>query len=46
MIKVTLSRPKNGNAEHLRVSQVFPLRSGFRPAIQTLKEFYAVRTGS
>lgn len=46
MIKVTLSRPKNGNAEHLRVSQVFPLRSGFRPAIQTLKEFYGVRTDS
>ncbi|PON66486.1 Nucleic acid-binding, OB-fold containing protein [Parasponia andersonii] len=44
MVKVTLSKPKNGNA-HLRMSQVFPLRTGFRPAIETLKEFYGVRSG-
>lgn len=46
MFKMTLSRPKNGNAQHLRVTQVVPLRSGFRPAIESLKEFYAVRNGS
>ncbi|EXC31797.1 hypothetical protein L484_020624 [Morus notabilis] len=46
MIKVTLSRPKNGNAQHHRVSQIVPLRTGFRPAIETLKEFYGLRPGS
>ncbi|XP_062082187.1 uncharacterized protein LOC133788650 [Humulus lupulus] len=46
MIKVTLSKPKKGNAQHLRMSQVFPLRSGFRPAIETLKESYGVGSGS
>ena len=46
MFKMTLSRPKNGNAQHLRVVQVVPLRSGFQPAIESLKEFYGVRSSS
>lgn len=46
MFKITLSKPKNGNAQHLRVVQVFPLRTGFQPAIETLKEFYGVKSGS
>ncbi|KAF3454923.1 hypothetical protein FNV43_RR05371 [Rhamnella rubrinervis] len=46
MFKMTLSRPKNGYAQHLRVVQVVPLRSEFQPAIESLKEFYGVRSGS
>ncbi|CAA3022730.1 Hypothetical predicted protein [Olea europaea subsp. europaea] len=40
MLRVTLSKPKNGNAQHLRVVTVVPLRSGFQSAIETLREFY------
>ncbi|KAK4607543.1 hypothetical protein RGQ29_001406 [Quercus rubra] len=29
MFKMTLSKPKNGNAQHLRVVTVIPLRTGF-----------------
>ncbi|KAI3461387.1 hypothetical protein Pfo_018050 [Paulownia fortunei] len=43
MLTVTLSKPKNGNAQHLRVVSVVPLRSGFQPAIETLRELYRVR---
>ncbi|KAL6276198.1 hypothetical protein ACE6H2_019799 [Prunus campanulata] len=42
--KMTLSKPKNGNAQHLRAVQVIPLRSGFQPAIVTLRELYGVRS--
>ncbi|KAE9461231.1 hypothetical protein C3L33_06822, partial [Rhododendron williamsianum] len=35
MLRVTLSKPKNGNAQHQRVVSVVPLRSGFRPAMRT-----------
>ncbi|ONI00892.1 hypothetical protein PRUPE_6G109500 [Prunus persica] len=42
MFKMTLSKPKNGNAQHLRAVQVIPLRSGFQPAIVTLRELYGV----
>ena len=45
MLRITLSKPKNGNAQHLRVVSVVPLRSGFRPAIESLKEFYGERVG-
>ncbi|KAF7119413.1 hypothetical protein RHSIM_Rhsim13G0099600 [Rhododendron simsii] len=40
MLRVTLSKPKNGNAQHQRVVSVVPLRSGFRPAIENLRELY------
>lgn len=43
MLRVTLSKPKNGNAQHQRVVSVVPLRSGFRPAIETLRELYGGR---
>ncbi|XAR60017.1 hypothetical protein NMG60_11033240 [Bertholletia excelsa] len=46
MLRVTLSKPKNGNAQHQRVMSVVPLRSGFRPAIETLRELYGARVGS
>ena len=45
ILRVTLSKPKNGNAQHLRVVSVVPLWSGFRPAIETLRELYGVRVG-
>lgn len=40
MLRVTLSKPKNGNAQHQRVVSVVPLRSGFRPVIEILRELY------
>ncbi|XP_055833785.1 uncharacterized protein LOC129902519 isoform X2 [Solanum dulcamara] len=43
MLKVTLSQPKNGNARHLRVVSVLPLRTGFQPVIETLRELYRAR---
>jgi hypothetical protein len=43
MCRMTLSRPKNGNAQHLRAVSIVPLRSGFKPAIESLKEFYGVK---
>ncbi|KAH6774696.1 replication factor-A carboxy-terminal domain protein [Perilla frutescens var. hirtella] len=43
MLTVTLSKPKNGNAQHLRVVSVVPMRTGFEPAIETLRELYRVR---
>lgn len=46
MLKITLSQPKNGNARHLRVVSVLPLRTGFQPVIKTLREQYRARGGS
>ncbi|KAJ8543895.1 hypothetical protein K7X08_025513 [Anisodus acutangulus] len=46
MLKVTLSQPKNGNARNLRVVSVLPLRTGFQPVIETLRELYRARGGS
>ncbi|KAL3828945.1 hypothetical protein ACJIZ3_017747 [Penstemon smallii] len=46
MLTVTLSKPKNGNAQHLRVVSVVPLRSGFQPAIEIMRELYQVRSVS
>ncbi|KAL3518429.1 hypothetical protein ACH5RR_021018 [Cinchona calisaya] len=43
MLRVTLSKPKNGNAQHLRVASVVPLSSSFQPAIVSLRELYQVR---
>lgn len=44
MFKMTISKPKNGNAQNLRAVQVVPLRTGFQPAIVTLRELYGVRS--
>ncbi|XP_057528113.1 uncharacterized protein LOC130806904 isoform X1 [Amaranthus tricolor] len=41
MCRMTLAKPKNGNAQHLRVASVVPLSSGFQPVIQSLKELYS-----
>lgn len=46
MFKMTLSKPKNGNAQHLRVVSIVPLRSGFQPAIESLRGLYGNRIGS
>ena len=46
MFRMTLSKPKNGNAQHLRVSSVVPLSSSYRPTIETLREMYGVSIGS
>lgn len=43
MLTVTLSKPKNGNAQHLRVVSVVPMRTGFQTAIETLRELCQVR---
>ena len=45
MFKMTLSRPENGNAQHLRVVSVVALRTGFQPAIESLRELYGKRVG-
>ncbi|XP_017983172.1 PREDICTED: uncharacterized protein LOC108663466 [Theobroma cacao] len=46
MFRITLSKPKRGNAEHLRMTSVVPLRSGFQPVIETLKDLYRVIYGA
>ncbi|KAJ8768824.1 hypothetical protein K2173_023728 [Erythroxylum novogranatense] len=46
MFRMTLSKPKSGNAQHLRVASVVPLRSGFQPAIESLRKLYGVRASS
>ncbi|CAK7332209.1 unnamed protein product [Dovyalis caffra] len=46
MFRMTLSKPKNGNAQNLRAVSVVPLRSGFKPAIESLKEFYGVKAAT
>ena len=43
--KMILSKPKNGNAQHLRVVSIVPLRTGFQPAIETLRKLYGKRVG-
>ncbi|GLT65028.1 hypothetical protein SLA2020_374830 [Shorea laevis] len=45
MLQMTLSKPKNLNAQHLRAVTIVPLRSGFQPVIQTLRELYGVQGG-
>lgn len=40
LFRMTVSKPKNGNARHLRVVSAEPLRSDFRPAIEALREYY------
>ncbi|KAI4322313.1 hypothetical protein L6164_022020 [Bauhinia variegata] len=46
MFQMTLSKPQNGNAQHLRVVSAVPLRSRFQPAIEALREHYGSRDGS
>ncbi|AEC08080.1 putative nucleic acid-binding, replication factor A [Arabidopsis thaliana] len=38
MLRMTLTRPQNRNAQHMRVASVVPLRSGVQPAIVTLRQ--------
>ncbi|CAA7017957.1 unnamed protein product [Microthlaspi erraticum] len=38
VFRMTLTRPHNRNAQHMRVASVVPLRSGFQPAIVTLTQ--------
>ena len=45
MFKLTLFKPKNGNAQHLQVVSIVSLRTGFQPAIETLRELYGKRVG-
>ncbi|XP_072962902.1 uncharacterized protein [Typha angustifolia] len=40
MCKMTLKASAKGNAEHLRVVAVQPLRTGFRPVMETLRGIY------
>ncbi|XP_010532370.1 PREDICTED: uncharacterized protein LOC104808393, partial [Tarenaya hassleriana] len=40
MLRMTLTRPHNRNAQHTRVASVAPLRSGFKPVIVTLREIF------
>ncbi|XP_050212459.1 uncharacterized protein LOC126664221 [Mercurialis annua] len=42
MFRMTLSKPKNGNARHMRAVSILPLRTGFQPAIETLKKLYGI----
>ncbi|XP_023512878.1 uncharacterized protein LOC111777484 isoform X2 [Cucurbita pepo subsp. pepo] len=42
MFRMTISKPKNGNAQHSRVVQLVPLSSGFQPAILRLRELYGL----
>ena len=45
MFKLTLFKPKYGNAQHLQVVSIFSLRTGFQPAIESLRELYGKRVG-
>ncbi|KAK9158599.1 hypothetical protein Scep_005173 [Stephania cephalantha] len=40
LFRMTLSKPKNGNAQHLRVASIVPLRPDFKPAIVALRRLY------
>ncbi|XP_020249420.1 uncharacterized protein LOC109826811 [Asparagus officinalis] len=46
MCRLTLSKPKSTNAQHLRAASVVPLHTGFRPVIATLKQMYGIETCS
>ncbi|XP_022730185.1 uncharacterized protein LOC111285162 [Durio zibethinus] len=45
MFRITLVKPKRVKADHLRMTKVVPLRSGFQPVIKTLEELYKVIYG-
>lgn len=40
--RMSLKKPMNSHAEHLRVASVVPLSSSFVPIIETLKTIYQV----
>ncbi|XP_061355376.1 uncharacterized protein LOC133299897 [Gastrolobium bilobum] len=46
MFTMTLSKPMNGKAENVRVASAVPLSSGFRPAIEVLRECYKPQDAS
>lgn len=46
MLSVTLSKSKKGDAQHLRVVSVVPMRNDFQPVIHTLRELFSVRAPS
>ncbi|KAK6926723.1 hypothetical protein RJ641_008442 [Dillenia turbinata] len=46
LFEMTLSKPKNGNAQHLRVATVKPMRSCFRSVIDTLRQLHRVTLAS
>uniref|UniRef100_A0A2P2JHR0 Uncharacterized protein LOC105128340 n=1 Tax=Rhizophora mucronata TaxID=61149 RepID=A0A2P2JHR0_RHIMU len=47
MFRMTLSKAKNSsNAQHLRAVSIVPLRSGFQPAIESLRKLYGVLSSS
>uniref|UniRef100_A0A1J3HSS2 Replication factor A C-terminal domain-containing protein n=1 Tax=Noccaea caerulescens TaxID=107243 RepID=A0A1J3HSS2_NOCCA len=46
MFRMTLTRPHNRNAQHMRVASVVPLRSGFQPAIVTLRQLCTTKNAS
>ncbi|KAI3417291.1 uncharacterized protein J3R85_014561 [Psidium guajava] len=43
LFQMTLSKPRSGNAQHLRVTALVPMRSGYQPVIEALRELYRVR---
>ncbi|XVE83590.1 hypothetical protein DITRI_Ditri16bG0099100 [Diplodiscus trichospermus] len=43
LFQITLTKLKGDKAEHLQMTSVVPLRSGFEPVIQTLEELYRVQ---
>ncbi|XP_030520643.1 uncharacterized protein LOC115734166 [Rhodamnia argentea] len=43
LFRMTLSKPRSGNAQHLRVTSLVPMRSGYQPVIEGLRELYRVR---
>ncbi|QHO58473.1 hypothetical protein HN51_012880 [Arachis hypogaea] len=47
MFTMSLTKPLNGNARHLRLASTIPLSSTFQPIIQVLREYYtSSRTSS
>lgn len=43
LFRMTLSKPRSGNAQHLRVTSLVPMRSGYQPVIEGLRELFRVR---
>ncbi|KAF5205794.1 Replication factor-a carboxy-terminal domain protein [Thalictrum thalictroides] len=46
MFQMTFTKPKKGNAEHLRVASIVPLSTDFCPIAESLKEIYRVGSSS
>ncbi|OMO76896.1 hypothetical protein CCACVL1_15355 [Corchorus capsularis] len=46
MFRITLKKAVKRDAEHLRMTEVVPLRSNFKPVIITLKEQYQAIYGA